>query len=527
MLYICENIKKKDMKKRLQFMMTAFASIALGVNANAQCPSGQGQLDIEVVTDAYGYEAYFEITPSGDPCGTNTIYSGGSVVVGCAGGGAQVQNTTDPSVYPDNSTIVENVGCFNLTDCFTLHAIDDWGDGGTQFNVLVDGVQLYSFTMGAADATNTYNFCMQLLDYDLSVEAAGIGTYYTAIPAGFAALTTLSFNADLKSNGQQTVTNATATAKVNDGTTDVHTATSTPVSINSLMTTNVALSPDYTAPGVVADYVVTFDGTIAENDQDMTNNTMMKSFSVTDSTLSRVATLQGSLGIGAGSGNDAKLGQLFSTPVDDAITSVTGYFSGPTSGDTTKFSIWDVSGGFPNGLLAQTAEYIFTDADTNGVALTLMLTAPLDITGNTQYAVVAHEYSANVTLATEAVDYEANTSLVYWLGNGTSWATADGFGFMVDYALDVNFGDIASVKENTLSNALVYPVPSADLVNFQLKNEVSNATVNVYSIDGSIVTTKVVSGSFFTVDVQDLAKGIYMVEIANDSNKEVYRIVRQ
>jgi hypothetical protein len=517
------------MKKRLQFMFTAFAAVALSTSANAQCPAGQGQLDIDVTTDTYGYEFYFEITPAGDPCGTNTIYSGGSTVVGCAGGGAQAQNTTDPSVYADNSVITENVGCFDLTDCFTLTMVDDWGDGGTQIDVKVDGAVLYTFVMGGADATNVYNFCMQQLNYDLSVDGGSKGNYYAMIPNEHSAATTLSFSADITNAGQMDLTGATVSAVVNDGTTDVHTATSTPVTLTASATNNVALTPDYTLPTTMGTYTVTYTGSVTEADEDMNNNELTSTFEVTDSVLSRVITSTGALGIGAGVADNGKLGQTFNIPVNDAITSISGYHRAPTLGDSVKYAIWDLVGGQPGSEIVATDAYVFTAADTlNGVMVTLALPAVLNITAGTDYVVMAYEYNNNLSLGTNAIDYEMGTNWVSWAGNaGGAWANGEDFSFAVNYALYVNFGNVISVKENTLSNISVYPNPARDVVNVQLTEDVNNATVVVYAMDGSVVSTKVVSGSLFTVDVQDFSNGIYMVEVRDNNKTGVIKIIKE
>jgi len=517
------------MKKKLQFMFTAFAAVALGTSANAQCPAGQGQLDIAVTTDNWGYETYFEIVPDGGTCGTGTIFAGGNTTVGCAGGGAQVASSTDPGAYPNNTTTTENIGCYDLTNCYTLTVVDDWGDDGPSFDIIVDGTTLYSFAM-TGGANESFNFCMQQLNYDLTVDGGSKGNYYSMIPQDHAAATTLSFSADMTSAGQMDVTGATVTAVVNDGTTDVHTSASTPVTLTSGASNNVALSPDYTLTSPVATYTVTYTGTITETDEDMNNNVVTSTFDVTDSTLGRVGTVTGALGIGAVLEN-GKLGQTFNIPVNDAITSISGVHNTPTSGDSVRYGIWDLVGGQPGSEIVVTDAYTFVDADTlNGVMVTLNLPAPLDITAGTDYVVMAYEYNNNMTLGTSGDDYEMGTNWVTWDGNPNGagvWSNGEDFAFSVNYALYLNFGDVVSVQENTLSTMSVYPNPSKDFVNVQLTEDVNNATVVVYAMDGSIVSTKVVTGSLFTVDVQDFANGIYMVEVRDNNNTGVIKIIKE
>jgi hypothetical protein len=143
---------------------------------------------------------------------------------------------------------------------------------------------------------------------------------------------------------------------------------------------------------------------------------------------------------------------------------------------------------------------------------------------------MAYEYNNNLTLGTGGADYETGTNWVTWANNPNGanvWSNGEDFSFPVNYALYVNFGNIVSVNENSFSNISVYPNPSRDVVNVQLTENVNNATVVVYAMDGSIVSTKVVSGSLFTVDVQDFSNGIYMVEVRDNNKTGVIKIIKE
>lgn len=102
-------------------------------NTNAQT------ITMEVEVDFFGYEVYWEATPEGDPCGTNTIISGGNTVVGCAGQGVQVAAGTDPGAYAANSLN----GPFVLGTApldVDIHHVDDFDDGTATFYFYADGV---------------------------------------------------------------------------------------------------------------------------------------------------------------------------------------------------------------------------------------------------------------------------------------------------------------------------------------------------------------------------------------------------
>ena len=60
------------------------AIILLNIFAFAQCPGGQTEVTIDVGTDSYGFEIYWELTPTVSTCGSSaTIDFGGNTAVGC------------------------------------------------------------------------------------------------------------------------------------------------------------------------------------------------------------------------------------------------------------------------------------------------------------------------------------------------------------------------------------------------------------------------------------------------------------
>ncbi|MFT5956375.1 MAG: hypothetical protein ACI87V_000241, partial [Flavobacteriales bacterium] len=54
-----------------------FAISLVSIFTFAQCPEGQLEVDLEIATDNWGYEVYWEIVPAGNACGNGTIGSGG------------------------------------------------------------------------------------------------------------------------------------------------------------------------------------------------------------------------------------------------------------------------------------------------------------------------------------------------------------------------------------------------------------------------------------------------------------------
>ncbi len=124
--------------------------------ASAQCNAGEIEVTMDVATDAYGYETYWEIVPTGNACGVGTIASGGSTIVGCNGGNARVQNTAE-GYQNNNSTYNEGPWCLVEGACYDLIFVDDWDDGGAGFEVMANGFNVGSFV--GAGSNSTFTFC--------------------------------------------------------------------------------------------------------------------------------------------------------------------------------------------------------------------------------------------------------------------------------------------------------------------------------------------------------------------------------
>ncbi len=200
------------MKKIKLFI--GFAVSLLSVNqVNAQCAATEGEVTIVVHTDAYGYEGYWELVPSGNACGVGTIFSGGNSAVGCGGAGAQNQT---PGGYGNNLTVTEGPWCFILGTQYDIIFADDWGDGGFGFDVLVNGFQIESFD--GLGLGGTYTFTVAEPDaYDLSVFGSNLYSYVTT--------GAYTLEASLFNNGTATITGYDLKYSVDGGTSSTSTIT--------------------------------------------------------------------------------------------------------------------------------------------------------------------------------------------------------------------------------------------------------------------------------------------------------------
>ncbi len=114
--------------------------ISCSFQTKAQCPAGKVEVAIDVLTDAYGYEFYWQLLPAGNNCGLGTIFSGGNTTVGCNGGGDQDQT---PGGYGNFQTISTGPWCLDEGANFDVFMVDDWGDGGTALNIIISGYPVH------------------------------------------------------------------------------------------------------------------------------------------------------------------------------------------------------------------------------------------------------------------------------------------------------------------------------------------------------------------------------------------------
>lgn len=193
------------MRKRI--LLTAFAATFLIGTATPQCPAGQSEVHIEVVTDDYGYETYWELLPSGSPCGSGTIFSGGNPTVGCSGAGDQQQINTQG--YGNNQQIMEGPFCLVDGEQYDIYWADDWGDGGGTFNVLLEGSMIMQFH--GEGVSDVFTFTVEQLPLrDLTV--AELRVPHFTYPNRPVVIT-----GDLRSQGSETISSLDLNYTINGG----------------------------------------------------------------------------------------------------------------------------------------------------------------------------------------------------------------------------------------------------------------------------------------------------------------------
>ena len=88
-----------------------------------------------------------------------------------------------------------------------------------------------------------------------------------------------------------------------------------------------------------------------------------------------------------------------------------------------------------------------------------------------------------------------------------------------DYALGVWDEVHASLKENSSElNINIYPNPTEDKINIELKNETKGNVVITNQL-GQVVKEMNIDGKELTIDIEDLTSGIYFINVSNQRMK--------
>lgn len=178
----------------------------------AQCSTGEVEVYIEVTTDQYGYEAYWELVPNANNCGAGTIFAGGnSGQVGCNGAGDR--NATNGNGYGANTTITEGPWCLTEGADYKIISIDDYADGGTSFTVNIEGFDTESFTSTGGNDVFSFTASAPTHTDAAITELATLG--YVTLPD-------VAVSAKVLNDGASTITSLTMEYIIDNGTPVTH-----------------------------------------------------------------------------------------------------------------------------------------------------------------------------------------------------------------------------------------------------------------------------------------------------------------
>jgi hypothetical protein len=338
----------------------------------------------------------------------------------------------------------------------------------------------------------------------------------------------LNWTGRISNLGAATITAGNMVVNVKQGASSVYTNSSPFTNLASGSSvagaTSTGLAPSVTGTFDVTAYAQT---SAPQTDVVNTNDTLKYSYAVTDTVMARESGQNsGSLGIGNGSGGT--LGQIFTTTVNDRISSVTFTLNGPAMGDSVNVDIYDFAGQ-PNTVLASTAKHVFTAADTNGVTLTLPLIGGHYFIAPGTYFVGVNEFNSNVTLATTTFNFRPNVGWVTFTAQ--PWSPVETFSFFRTFALRMNLEGtfFNGIKESTGSSVFsVYPNPASSHINIELSSKATDK-INVKLVNalGEPVYSGQLNGAQvkgFDLDLSAYPAGMYYLHLSSGLINETRKI---
>ena len=158
----------------LSLVVLLFSFLNAPAQLFSQCDDGETALDLVIDTDQWGYEMYWELTPSGLGCGSlDFLASGGnSEGVGCDGAGNDGSGGT---TYDNNAVYMEGPFCVTTGEAYDLVHVDSYGDGGSRFDLHMNGT--LSGIFYGTGAGNVWTFTAGeslLVENDVPCDAAPV-----------------------------------------------------------------------------------------------------------------------------------------------------------------------------------------------------------------------------------------------------------------------------------------------------------------------------------------------------------------
>jgi len=422
-----------------------------------------------------------------------------------------------PTTWTQYSITISGLGAPTSGRLAFRYFVTDGGPSGNNSNYI--GIDDYVYTpVGAPTEPN------------LAVSSPNRGQY-TIIPLN--QVTALPLSATITNSGTAAASDATLTVNVYQlPSTLVQTTSSTPTSL-AIGANTVASAGTFT-PTMVGDYYLEYIVT-ATGDVIGTNDTTQFILQVDDSTYARdyanVDGVTGTVGIGAGGGQNSRLGQTFNLVNGDTLTSIDIFIANTDAslaGQPLRVHVYATAAGVPTTLLGSTDA--FTMDTTTNTLWNLPITGGLVLPAG-MFAVAVEENDSNITVGNTTSIYTVGTVFVKWDGNASgAWTAIDAFpaSFWKPFVLRPNFGIVpvpTGINEVANVNFTIFPNPTTE--NILVNGVVKGSTLEVVNALGQVVYSEVVSNSKSNINVANYNNGLYMIRITNGNEVTTNSFVKQ
>jgi hypothetical protein len=494
-------------------------SIAFVFNSFAQCPTGQVNVTVDVITDNWGYECFWDITPTGNGCGNGALFTfGNTAEVNCTSGGSQVASAGG---YGDNTTTTEAIGCLQVGNCFDINYVDDYGDGGAIFVVKFNGVVMQTFAATDSTVTASYAFCVSNPPvYDANIST--IGSKYTMLPLS------QSLNvvapAVISSDGTGNLTGAKANVQIFKNGTQVYAFSSAPQTINTLNSGTYTFS-QFTASSFGV-HTFKYSSQIDQVDEVLSNDTTSYDVDITDTIYAVDDNIKEDL-IGLGAGEKGYLGNSFQIIKPTQASSVSIFLGdgsqvqGVSAVDSVfKIHIFSTNPlGLPQTIIATTSGTI---ENVTEKWYTLSFASPVNLAPG-QYVVAIEEehhiHELGYTLAfSPLTSYISSVTQI-------PWAPVEDFGAPISFMIRLNLATSGlAVQELKNTDLTIYPNPvSTELT---IGNTLKGAKVQIFNQLGQLVLSSETQNGTTEIDVQNLNNGFYTIKTIEENKIGIAKFVK-
>ena len=364
-----------------------------------------------------------------------------------------------------------------------------------------------------------------------------LGCDYTFNPINQAQANPYRFEAVVANNGASDQTNVTMHIDVQNGGSSVFSTYSTPITLN-VMSYDTLLTPTFT-PSTLGyhqiDYWVT-------SDSFPTTDTIGRGTIVTDSVYavdfdwdSDGANAGGGYYLGRSCGGQS-LGNAFDMYVDDQVTSISFHVDDQSvPGANIAVLLYEIDPmvtPYSPIYLGQSDDYTLTQSDIDSW-VTVSFSDALDVYAGTTYIAAVQGYANPVD--TSLISSSSNDNTLSFVQDNGCDIGSGGFGYWYSTSspllIRMNLGEMSvSVDEDLFDGTFsVYPNPSTGKFNIDLVN-VNDGTysISVDNILGEEVYSEVRSVIHTYSDVLDLtnlSKGVYMLNVKNENSSTSRKII--
>jgi hypothetical protein len=362
----------------------------------------------------------------------------------------------------------------------------------------------------------------EILDNDIAMknEMFGLNAEYYKTPLN--QVQPYIFSTDVENIGLLAQTSIELNIDVNDGVSSVYTgASSTIASLASFTQDSLGLSSGFTPAGI-GNYTATFTVTQAETDEAPSNNSKIKAFQVTDTVYALDNNVYAGQWYnqesGPGSSEPFIFGGVYDISSNDVASSIS-VFIGDNSDVGVVFQAniyeWD---GASWSLVGFSDLYTVGANDLDNWMHVRLITGAGLISGNSYLAAVEH-YGGSDYLW---IGYSSNPNPGYSVTSGDGGSTFNNQ--PRNPMIRLNLGSAVGIEEQSLIASNIYPNPATDLIRIDLNENINQASVEIIDITGKVVLTQSIVSST-TINVNNLARGIYTLRLYSENNVQTTQVV--